>query len=83
MAKTINCCEVKARLKSVPTNETSVKRINSFLTIPNKRRTPAKAGKPNQPTVKGVKRFPMKSKIPHTYKTCIMAPPIIKIGNTR
>ena len=83
MANTINCCEVKARLKSVPTNETRVRRINSFLTIPSKSRTPAKAGKPSQPTVSGVKRFPIKFRTPNTYKTCIMAPPIIKIGNTK
>ncbi len=56
-ASIINCIGVKTAARLVPNNATNISRVNSFLTAPNIRTTPAITGRPNQTTVIGAKKF--------------------------
>jgi hypothetical protein len=68
-ARTINWTGVSARDRSVPTNDTRVKRTNSLRTTPTIKSIPAKEGSKSHPTVNGAMKLLIGPNTPRTYNT--------------
>lgn len=66
-ASIINWIGVNMAARLVPNRATSMRSVNSFLTAPNMRTTPAITGRPNQTTVMGAKKLAIGVSNPKAY----------------